>query len=88
MSQADDYARAIDTALHEVAKTHARPELNAMLGALAVRTGNGLSLVADQKMRDQVFDKVCAEIKRTMNTPTTEKAELVPVVADSKKQGP
>lgn len=79
MSQADDFAAAIDAALKEVSLKHARPELNAMLGALAGRVGGGLALVNDDGMRERLYDKVCEEIRRTMSMPTKTKAVLVPV---------
>lgn len=79
MSQADDFAAAIDAALKEVSMKHARPELNAMLGALAGRLGGGLALVNDESIREKVYDKVCQEIRRTMSIPTKNKAVLVPV---------
>ena len=79
MSQADDFAEAIDAALKEVSMKHARPELNAMLGALAGRLGGGLALVNDDGMRENIYEKVCQEIRRTMSIPTKSKAVLVAV---------
>lgn len=77
MAQADDFAAAIDAALSEVAKHHKRPELNAMLGALAGRTGSGLAMIEDDAMRRAMFKKVCAEIERSMSAPAKRKAVLV-----------
>ena len=79
MSQADDYARAIDIALHEVTEKYDTPELNALLGALATRAGMGLAMIEDQEMKKLMFEQVCTEIKRAMNVPSKMTAILVPI---------
>lgn len=83
MAQADDFTDAIGVALDEAAKKHTKPELNAVLGALSVCTGQSLALVPTGQLRKQLYRKVCSAIKEAMNKGTDRpNAELVPVESE------
>ena len=86
MSQADDYARAIDIALHEATEKYDAPELNALLGALATRAGMGLAMIEDQKMQRLMFEQVCTEIKRAMNVPSKMTAIILPIFPQNEER--
>ena len=77
MSQADDYAHAIDLAMNKVTARHDNPLINAILGALATRAGDFLAMVADPKTKEIMFGQVCAEIKRAMAVPAKNQAILI-----------
>lgn len=81
MAQADEFASAISVALDEAAKRHQQPELNAVLGALAVETGKKLALIEAGKMRKHLFQKICSEIKREMNRPANGPGAVVKITA-------
>lgn len=64
--QATAFAEAINVALDDATKKFAEPQLNALLGALAERTGSSLALIDNTRLRKQMLNKTCAEIKRVM----------------------
>ena len=62
----EDYCKAISTALQEVAQAGSDVDVIAVLLALAERTGHVMALIADEVERERIFERVCAEIKRSM----------------------
>ena len=86
MSQIEELANAVDIAIQEVSMRYERPELNAILGALATHAAIGLALIADQAVRERVFDNFCAEIKRCMDDPSTAQMFIAPFVDTEQRQ--
>ena len=64
----EDYCKAISTALQEVAQAGSDVDVIAVLLALAERTGHVMALIADDVERERMFERVCAEIRRSMAT--------------------
>ena len=62
----EDYCKAISTALQEVAQAGSDVDVIAVLLALSERTGHVMALLADDVERELMFERVCAEIRRSM----------------------